>query len=127
MNPDQPDLQSLLETARRVLKEEILPTAPPTRTLDLLMVVKVMEIAGRVLEDVDDRLCARQRDRLERLLGEGGDAATLASQIRAGRWDAPDALMRLHALLTEDARDRLARADPKYLEAVDAEESGPAK
>lgn len=127
MIPDQPDLPSLLETARRVLKEEILPTAPPTCTLDLLMIVKVMEIAGRVFDDVDDHLDARQRERLGRLLGEDGDAAALVTQIRAGRWDAPDAMMRLHALLTEDARDRLARADPKYLAAVEAEESRPAK
>ncbi|NJM34837.1 MAG: hypothetical protein HC850_09140 [Rhodomicrobium sp.] len=84
----------------------------------MLMIVKVLEIAGRAVADAPDGLEGRQRGRLEKLVGSGGDTATLVAQIREGLWDEPRAAERLHGALTQDAHDRLARLNPKYLDAL---------
>jgi hypothetical protein len=118
MTRDEPDIASLLETARAVLRDELLPLAPPGKTLDLLMIVKVLELAARALADASDGLEERQRARIGQLTGAGGDAASLAAQIRGGLWDAPRKAALIHRVLTEDAHDRLARLNPKYLDAL---------
>lgn len=122
MTPDKPEAVRLLETAQTLFKQDILSDLPEEKRLDALMILNILGIAERALDDSADLLDARQTARLTILMGPEGDVATLARQIRAGAWDAPEAARRLHAVLTEDARDRLARANPKYLQAVEAEE-----
>jgi hypothetical protein len=122
MNIDQPDARTLLETARRILNEDILPEVDSGRALDIRMIIRVIEIAGRTLGDSSDGLGRRQRSRLDTLIGEAGDVASLANGIRSGAFDQPDAAHTLHATLTEDARDRLGRLNPRYLARVEAED-----
>lgn len=122
MIADQPDAGSLLETARRVIKEEILPEVPASKVLDVLMVLRSLEIAARALADSSDDLEARRRLRFKHLLGDDSDPQSLAAEIRAGHWDAEDAARRLHACLVEDIRDRLARVNPRYMGIMEAEE-----
>ena len=121
MTIDQPRANSLLETARAVLRQTILPEVSPSKTLDVLMVLRALEIAGRAIDDSADGLEARQRERYAALIGSD-DPGALAAQIRAGKWDTPDAGERLHAWLTEETRDRLARVNPRYLEILETEE-----
>ncbi len=128
MTPDKPEAGRLLATARAALKDDILPEVPEEKRLDLLMILNILGVAERALADGADRLPDRQAARLDALdVPAGADetarAADLAAAIRAGEWDDPAAARRLHALLSEDARDRLARANPKYLQAVEAEEA----
>ena len=122
MNIDQPDARTLLQTARRVLSEDILPELDASHALDIRMIIRVLEIADRTLGDSSDGLGVRQRARLDTLVGESGDVASLAKRIRAGAYDAPDAARTLHAALTKDARERLHRLNPRYLAHVEAED-----
>jgi hypothetical protein len=123
MTPEQPTAERLLATCRQVLKDEILPQTPEASRLDLLMVLNALGLAERTLDDSRDELAGRQDARLQELLGGTGDAGTLAAAIRSGAWDDRASAERLHAALTADARDRLARANPKYLATVDAEDA----
>ncbi|WP_026988214.1 DUF6285 domain-containing protein [Fodinicurvata fenggangensis] len=120
MTPDRPDAAALLATARSLLKDKILPAVPDDRRLDMLMVLSAMGLAERALSDSTDALPLRQEARLLALGGEQGGAASLAGAIRAGTWDDPATADPLYRALVEDTRDRLARANPKYLAAFDA-------
>jgi hypothetical protein len=122
MSIDQPDGGRLLELARGLLKESILPRLPAEKTLDLLMVMRALEIAGRALDESTDSLDQRERARVEQLLGPGADAASLSAAIRSGRWDDEADAGRLYAALREDTRDRLGRVNPRYLATLDREE-----
>lgn len=124
MTPDRPDAAALLATARALLKDEVLPAVPDERRLDMLMVLSAMGLAERALSDSRDSLSLRQEARLVALGGEQADAATLAREIRAGAWDEPARGESLYRALVEDTRERLARANPKYLAAVEAAHQG---
>ncbi len=123
MTEDRPGADSLLETAMEVLRETFLPDAQGERRLDLLMVLSVLGLVQRSLADSSDSLAARRSARFAALLGTQGDMAALAHDIRSGAWDGPEAAKRLHDLLSEDLRDRLARSNPKYLAVLEQEES----
>lgn len=124
MTPDRPDVTALLATARAVLKDEILPVLPEERRLDMLMVLSAMGLAERALQDSTDALPLLQEARLTELVGEKADAAALTQAIRGGDWDAPAQAEQLYRVLVEDTRDRLARANPKYLAALDKGRQG---
>lgn len=121
MTIDQPDAAALLATARSLLKDEILPAVPDDRRLDMLMVLSAMGLAERALNDSTDALPLRQEARLLALGSEQVDAAGLAHAIRSGTWDDPGITDPLYRALVEDTRDRLSRANPKYLAALDAD------
>ncbi|MGM0561992.1 MAG: DUF6285 domain-containing protein [Pseudomonadota bacterium] len=93
---------------------------PTDRRLDMLMVLSAMGLAERALSDSTDALPLRQEARLLALEGEQADAGALVHAIRAGAWDEPARAEPLYRALVEDTRDRLARANPKYLAAFDA-------
>ncbi|WP_022728133.1 DUF6285 domain-containing protein [Fodinicurvata sediminis] len=124
MTPDRPDVTALLATARAALKDEILPALPEERRLDMLMVLSVMGLAERALQDSTDALPLRQEARLAALAGEKADAAALARAIRGGDWDELARSEQLYRALVEDTRDRLARANPKYLAALEKGNQG---
>lgn len=121
MTTDRPEAAALLATARSLLKDEILPTVPDDRRLDMLMVLSAMGLAERALSDSTDALPLRQEARLLALGSGQRDAAALAHSIRAGTWDDPATADPLYRMLVEDTRDRLGRANPKYLAALDAD------
>ncbi len=119
MTPDKPSPAALLETAAEVLRREFLPNAGDKK-LDMLMILSILGVAGRALEDgqgLENRQAARYSNLDEKT------AEALAEAIRAGRYDSDNnnaAL--LHQMLSEDARDRLALANPAYLAVAEKEE-----
>jgi hypothetical protein len=121
MTPDRPDGADLLATARSVIEDDWLPLLPAEKRLDGLMVLAILAAAERELADAGG-LQTRQAERLAALLPHDGDAAALCERIRTGAFDKPEAARRLHALLLEDVRDRLALVNPKYLAAADRDE-----
>lgn len=122
---DQPDGASLLDTARRVLREELLPLLPAEQRHTALMVANAMAIAARQLragtlpeQQELVALCHLLADE------DKGQEPTLAVCNRALgqliRQGAADPGMPLYAPvrahLLAVARQRLAESNPRYLE-----------
>ena len=124
MTPDRPDVRQLLETAAEALKNDILPAVPADRRVDVLMILNVVGMAERRIDDSGpDPLERRQQERMD-TLSLGLDVEMLAEQIHEGVWDDPEEAALLHEALTADVRDRLSRINPKYLAAYDADPEG---
>jgi hypothetical protein len=119
MIPDMPSEEQLLQTARAALKDDILPLLPEEKRLELLMILNALGIAERRIADSQDQLTGRQNARLASLAGVAADAKAFAAQIRSGFWATPEQLQQLWQVLWDDAQDRLARANPKYLDYLD--------
>lgn len=95
---DRPDAAELIAIARTVLVEQIQPVLPPGQRLAGLMIANALGIAERAL----------------RLPSSGIlDAAPLIHAIRSGRHDGDASL---HGTLVADARQRVAIANPRYLD-----------
>lgn len=128
---DQPACDMLLDTARDLLRDEVLPTLPPSQRHGALMIANAMAIAMRQLKSGDDPE-REELDSLRRILAlRGGDepdadaplAQGLAERnralcrlIRAG-WTDEGSLrdeVRVHLLRT--TRQRVAISNPRYLE-----------
>ena len=92
---EQPDARNLLETARALLLDSLLPALPAERRLEARMVASAMAIAARTIGTADDT----------------PDAA-LAAAIRTGARDHDPMLI---ALLRQAARSRLAISNPRAL------------
>ena len=92
---DQPDARNLIEIARATLNAEILPLLPADRRLTGLMIANALGIAAREL--------AAQKT------AASGPAI---ADIRGGRHDSDKTL---YDALLDDARRRVAAANPKYL------------
>ncbi|HJV26625.1 MAG TPA: DUF6285 domain-containing protein [Aromatoleum sp.] len=127
---DEPTGEQLLETARNLLREEVLPALPPERKHAALMIANAMAIAMRQLKNGEE--AARNECKaLETLLsrtaqGEpaGGEALRgqlkslnrdLASAIRTGRADEGSWREAAHRHLLDAARVKLMESNPKYL------------
>jgi len=92
---EKPDPKNLLETARALLLERLLPALPESARLEARMVASAMAIAARGIGAAD--LPAQPE---------------LAAAIRSGRLDDdPD----LPARLRETSRARLAVSEPRAL------------
>lgn len=116
----EPTAENLLETARGVLRDRILPALPPDLRYDALMVANAMAIAARQIA-AGDRPVAEAEARLRALCDAPGEGAAaldtrLVAELRAGAFDAPgprrDAL---YAHLLATARARAAESNPKAL------------
>jgi hypothetical protein len=115
-----PETAALLETARRVLREAVVPRLPPDGRYEALMVANALAIAARRLAS-GDRPAEEARLRLARIYG-APDAALaelerrLAADLRRGAADAPgdfrDAVL---DHLWRTASDRAAESNPKAL------------
>src|SRR3546814_7571690 len=70
MMPDRPNGAELLEIARQVLRQELLPLIPEEHKLDALMVANTMAIAARELESGE----AQRRETLTDLAVLYGEA-----------------------------------------------------
>jgi len=119
MTPDKPDTVDLLRTAQAVFKKDLIPALPEEMRLDALMILSILASAERDLADAGG-LTGRQVARLADLMPDGGTVRDLCTDIRQGSYDEGDRARKLHAILTEDVRDRLSLVNPKYLEAADA-------
>ena len=130
MMPDRPNGAELLEIARQVLRQELLPLIPEEHKLDALMVANTMAIAARELESGE----AQRRETLTDLAGLYGEAPRpgeeavmlaeltkrLANDIRAGKFDTGGDAAHVHAILFAAVRRRLAVSNPRYLAASQA-------
>jgi hypothetical protein len=126
---DRPGGQLLLDIARRVLLEELLPLLPEERRLDGLMVANAMGIAGREqeagaapLRAALARLAAIYGERVPAELSdaEASDMMQrldrrLAGDIRAGVFDSGAKRDALLAHLEATTRARVAITNPKIL------------
>lgn len=124
----QPAGADLLETARTILRKELLPALPPAQRHLALMVANAMGIAARQLE-AGETAQRRELEQLAQLLALAppdtgasleseqdrlGDA--LHAAIRAGHAD-PGAPLHdaLGAFLRATCRRRVQESNPKYL------------
>lgn len=117
---EQPTGESLLQCARDVLKNNVLPMLQGDAKRDVLMVMNAMSIAQRELQHgaAPDE---REKQALAQLLGEPVfDVAQanreLAARIRAGVAD-PESTERAAVLnhLREVGKSRLLASNPKVL------------
>jgi len=117
---EQPTGESLLNCARDVLKNNVLPLVQGDAKRDVLMVINAMSIAQRELQQgtAPDE---REQQALAKLLGEPVfDVAQanreLAARIRTGAAD-PESTERAAVLnhLRDVARQRLLASNPKVL------------
>lgn len=86
---DEPTAENLLNTARDLFREKLLPALPRELRYDALMVANAMAIAGRQTAAGDAPL-REAKQRLSALYGDGELAdleRRLAADIRAGRFD----------------------------------------
>lgn len=127
---DEPIGEQLLETARNVLREEILPALPPERKHAALMIANAMAIAMRQLKNGEDGE-RRELRSLASLLGHAGrdepaGAAELRRQlteldrefacaIRAGRGDVGAWRDAAAKHLMGAIRAKVLESNPKYL------------
>lgn len=126
---DRPDGAKLLDIARRVLLDELLPLLPEERRVDVLMVANAMGIAAREAEAGSEpvraallRLAAIHGEALPEAPGEDEARALLArldrrlaADIRAGAFDAGERRDALVTHLEATIRARLAISNPKVL------------
>lgn len=94
--------ERLLETARELLLDELLPALPPHTRHAALMVANAMAIAARRLNRHDGG-AARDADR------------RLCERIRQGGVDEGAEAAKLHAWLLAAARAGVEISNPKYL------------
>jgi hypothetical protein len=127
---DQPTGEQLLETARAVLRDELIPALPADRRHAALMVANAVAIAARQLQngDTGDLL---EIEALEHLLGLPPSASNrsafelrdvlldhnrlLCVWIRSGRFDAGPMHDEARTHLLHQARRRVEESNPKYL------------
>jgi hypothetical protein len=106
---DHPDAAELIAIALARFHAEILPVVPPERRLVALMIANALGIAERELTGSGGSTRAAA---LVALVGESAESGSgLAADLRRGRWD-DDADM--HRLLLQDAKARVAIANPRY-------------
>lgn len=117
---NRPCGDELLEIARRVLLDDILPLLPSEKTYDARMIANAMAIAARELKArvSDDTDVIEKITRFYRDAGAAAPAiaseATLARNIRDRLIDQAD-FPALHALLLSVTQAKLAVSNPKYL------------
>lgn len=127
---DQPTGDQLLDTARSVLREELLPALPAHKRHAALMIANALSIAARQLKNGDAAERA-ELAALERLLSESCAAGTddavalrsalvaanrkLAHWIRSGRTDEGPLRDGVRAHLAGVIRHKVAESNPKYL------------
>lgn len=114
---DKPDASDLLNTARRVLTEDLLPELPRDKRYAALMVAAAMATAAREAEAGDGPLIA-EREALATLYETDGTLDDLnrrfAADLRAGRFDDdPDEAVEI---LRRSVLHRLAESNPRYLD-----------
>lgn len=98
--------ERLLETARDLLRDELLPALPPDKRHAALMVANAMAIAARELERCRDPAHIAAREAHDR---------RRCHRIRAGGADHGAAAAQLHAGLLAETRARVELSNPKYL------------
>jgi len=127
---DLPTGDQLLDTARTLLRESLIPALPAEKRHEALMIANAMSIAMRQLENGDEPDRRELKDLSGLLLaGEARDAGAdprpreqlralnrrLCKSIRGGDADAGAYHDSVRAHLLEIARRRVQESNPKYL------------
>lgn len=97
---DRPDAAELIAVARAAFQAELMPLLRDEFRVTGLMIMNALAVAERELRDPAPGIL---------------DAWPVVHAIRAGRHDENSDL---HARLLRDAADRVAIANPKYLDQV---------
>ncbi len=106
---DRPDAAELIAIALASFRAEILPAVPADKRLAALMIANALGIAERELTGRGNGTLAAE---LAALIGATAEAIPgFIADLRRGRWDA-DADM--YRLLLQDAKARVAIANPRY-------------
>jgi urease accessory protein UreF len=104
--PDDTQGERLLETARDVLREQLLPALPPQQRHAALMVANAMAIAARELDRRTDPAADAARAAAD---------SQLCASIRTGQFDGGAAAAQVHARLLADTRARVEVSNPRFL------------
>lgn len=131
---DRPTAPELVAAVRRHLGEEVLPALrDPGLRFRTLVAANVLAIVGRELE-LAERQAPGEWRRLAHLLGRSGSPPpaygrqvqaiaemneALCRQIEAGAFDEPQQWAALLDHCRQTAREKLAIANPKFLERVE--------
>ena len=113
---ERTEAKRLLAEAQRTVLQELLPGLDEAQRFQARMIAAVLGIVGREAE-AGDQAWVELRRALGALSGQPEAAleallAETARAVRAGRWDADEAL---YAALHAHIRARLAVANPKAL------------
>lgn len=124
---DEPTGEQLLDSAERLLREQLLALLPTNQRQAGLMIAKAMGIAARQLRNGEEALRI-ERTALSALLGQDGPAeqAELTAQlldgnrklcrlIRAGDADAGERRQQVYTHLIQGTRQKLAESNPRAL------------
>lgn len=126
---ERPTGDELLETARTILREELIPALPVERRHSALMIANALSIAARQLRNGDaaerTELAALGQVLSESLPADMNDASSVRDALLSGnrklsRWireGRADAGLReeIRHYLSIVARQKLAESNPKYL------------
>lgn len=127
---DQPTGDQLLETARDLLRDELLPILPGNKRHGALMIANAMAIAMRQLKSGDEPE-RQELDALRQILATresdlhaSGSAMqaladcnrALCQMIRAGEADSGKAHDQVREHLLRTTRHRVSISNPKYLD-----------
>ena len=130
---DRPSVSELLRAVRGFLEDDLVPALEGRRRFHALVAANVLTIVERELGGEEEQL-ARQWDRLAELFQL--DPATrpaassalreairdletrLVERIRSGEADAGDLALRVRAHVRATVLEKLAVANPKYLEGL---------
>jgi hypothetical protein len=126
---DQPTGDQLLETARELLREQLLPILPANKCHTALMIANAMAIAMRELKNGDahereefsslveiltpENVRGLSSDSSARALGDGN--RSLCQMIRSGGADLGEARGAVWKHLLLVTRNRVSISNPKYL------------
>lgn len=111
---DVPTAAELLEAVREWWERDVTPGERPVNRFHARVASNILAIVQRELE-LGDEHARRHRARLDRL-GLADDAA-LSAAIRTGALD--DRLDEVRELVWDSVRDKLAVANPRYLDRVE--------
>lgn len=111
MPHDMPSAEALVEAVREWLERDVLPATSGRLQFHSRVAVNVLSMVERELR-LGPGQAAAHRERLDRL--GVTDDAELARRIRDGEFD--DRLPEVRELVWASVRDKLAVANPKYLE-----------
>ncbi|MDA0654857.1 MAG: DUF6285 domain-containing protein [Proteobacteria bacterium] len=119
MERDKPAAADLLETARALLRDELIEHLPASQKLNGLMIANAMAIAARELGQAP-ALEGEAEAQLRLIYAETEDVGLvtltrrISRDIREGRFDNDEAVYRS---LLENTRKRIAISNPRYLAA----------
>ena len=130
---DRPSVSELLRAVRGFLEDDLVPALEGRRRFHALVAANVLTIVERELGGEEEQL-ARQWDRVAELFrldpgtrpgapsalrAEIRDLeARLVERIRSGEADAGDLAVRVRAHVRATVLEKLAVANPRYLEAA---------